>query len=109
MSASGSRCPRQVLYARWEAVLAIPGPPPLGRGMCPPGGPEYAALVYHYARTLALAARAAGAAARGASAPAAQAVADADAELARLQARRPQAARLQTFPSRFSTVLWLVI
>lgn len=83
---------RQVLHARWEAVLAIPGPPPQGRGLCPPGGPQYAALVYHYARTLALAARAAGAAARGDSAPAAQAAADADAQLALLQARGRKAA-----------------
>ena len=41
----------QVLHARWEAVLAVPGPPTQGRGLCPPGGPEYAAVLYHYART----------------------------------------------------------
>lgn len=95
----------QVLHARWEPLLAIQGPPPLGRGLCPPGGPEYAAVVYHYARTLALAARAAGAASRVGGAPAAQAVVDADAQLAPLQARGPKAACVHGCVSRCDTAL----
>lgn len=80
---------RQVMHARWEPLLAIPSSPELGRGLCPAGGPQYAAAVFHYARTLALAAKAAGAQARGDSAGAAKLTADADLELALLQARRP--------------------
>ena len=81
---------RQVMHARWEPILAIPSSPELGRGLCPAGGPQYAAVVFHYARTLALAAKAAGAQARGDGAGAAKLTADADLELALLQARRPQ-------------------
>lgn len=77
------------MHARWEPILAIPSSPELGRGLCPAGGPQYAAAVFHYARTLALAAKAAGAQARGDGAGAAKLTADADLELALLQARRP--------------------
>ena len=41
------------------------GPPPGARALCPDGGYDYALTVYHYARTLALAAKAAGIAASG--------------------------------------------
>jgi hypothetical protein len=41
------------------------GPPPGARGLCPDGGYGYAVTVYHYARTLAIAAKAAGIAASG--------------------------------------------
>ena len=41
------------------------GPPPGARALCPDGGYDYAVTVYHYARTLALAAKAAGIAASG--------------------------------------------
>lgn len=37
------------------------GPPIRARGLCPEGGFEYSTAVYHYARTLALAAKAEGA------------------------------------------------
>jgi len=82
----------QVMHARWGALLAMRAPPPTARGLCARGGPEYAALVFRYARTLVLAARAAGAAARGGGAAAARLAADADAELVLLQARPPRAA-----------------
>ncbi len=80
------------MHARWGALLAMRAPPPTARGLCARGGPEYAALVFRYARTLVLAARAAGAAARGGGAAAARLAADADAELALLQARPSRAA-----------------
>lgn len=41
------------------------GPPPSARALCPDGGYDYAVTVYHYARALALAAKAAGIAASG--------------------------------------------
>ena len=41
------------------------GPPKGARALCPGGGFEYAVAVYHYARTLALAAKAVGERAAG--------------------------------------------
>lgn len=48
---------------KWSEILSLPGtgPPPGARGLCPEGGYEYSVAVYHYARTLALAAKAEGA------------------------------------------------
>ena len=55
------------LQGKWEAIMGLRGrgPPKGARGMCPGGGFEYSVAVYHYARTLALSARAAGLAAAG--------------------------------------------
>lgn len=55
------------LQGKWDAIMELPGrgPPPGARALCPGGGYEYAVTVYHYARTLALAAKAAGVAAAG--------------------------------------------
>lgn len=55
----------QVMFAKWDDVLAIREVPETARGMCPFGGLAYATAVYHYARALALAAKAEGAAQRG--------------------------------------------
>jgi hypothetical protein len=48
---------------KWNEILSMPGTgPPIGaRGLCPEGGFEYSTAVYHYVRTLALAAKAEGA------------------------------------------------
>lgn len=48
---------------KWNEILSLPGtgPPAGARGLCPTGGYEYSTAVYHYARTLALAAKAEGA------------------------------------------------
>jgi hypothetical protein len=56
-------CPQ----GKWVEILDLPagGPPKNARGLCPEGGLEYAAAVFHYARTLALAAQADGAKAGG--------------------------------------------
>jgi len=39
------------MHARWSALLAMRPPPPTARGLCARGGPEYAALMFRYART----------------------------------------------------------
>ena len=56
----------QVMFAKWDDILAIREVPESARGQCPFGGLPYATAVYHYARALALAAKAEGAAQRGA-------------------------------------------
>ena len=55
------------MQGKWGAILDQPGrgPPRGARGLCPAGGFEYATVVFHYGRTLALAAKAEGAAAAG--------------------------------------------
>ncbi|EIE23263.1 hypothetical protein COCSUDRAFT_47568 [Coccomyxa subellipsoidea C-169] len=52
-----------VIQGKWNEILNLPGtgPPAGARGLCPTGGYEYSTAVYHYARTLALAAKAEGA------------------------------------------------
>ena len=52
---------------KWDAIMDLPGqgPPKGARALCPGGGYEYALAVYHYARTLALAAKAVGERAAG--------------------------------------------
>lgn len=47
----------QSVHGLWEDILAMPFPGHAARGPCPDGGYEYAVVVYHYTRTLALAAR----------------------------------------------------
>ena len=47
----------QSVYALWDAVLLSPPPPPEARGPCPAQGYQYGVAVYHYTRSLALAAR----------------------------------------------------
>ena len=54
------------MFAKWDDILAIREVPETARGQCPSGGLPYAMAVYHYARTLALAAKAEGAAQRSA-------------------------------------------
>ena len=56
----------QVMFAKWDDILAIREVPETARGNCPFGGLPYATAVYHYARALALAAKAEGAAQCGA-------------------------------------------
>ena len=53
------------MFAKWDDILAIREVPETARGQCPSGGLPYATAVYHYARALALAAKAEGAAQRG--------------------------------------------
>ncbi|KAK9824022.1 hypothetical protein WJX72_007032 [[Myrmecia] bisecta] len=48
-----------IMYAQWEDILAIKAVPHEARALCMAGGYEYALVVFHYARTLALAAKAA--------------------------------------------------
>lgn len=55
----------QVIFGKWDDLLAIEGVPETARGQCPMGGIHYARAIFHYARCLALAAKSAGAAARG--------------------------------------------
>lgn len=47
----------QSAHAMWDDILAMPFPEATARGPCPGGGYDYAVAVYHYTRTLALAAR----------------------------------------------------
>ncbi|BDA50251.1 hypothetical protein COCOBI_15-3800 [Coccomyxa sp. Obi] len=56
-----------VIQGKWHEILSLPGtgPPAGARGLCPEGGNQYAVAVYHYARCLALAAKAEGARAAG--------------------------------------------
>lgn len=60
-------CPWFAAQGKWAEISDLPGtgPPPGARGLCPQGGFEYATAVFHYARALALAAKAEGAAATG--------------------------------------------
>ena len=58
-------CAMQVMFAKWDDILAIREVPETARGQCPHGGLPYAITVYHYARTLALAAKAEGALQKG--------------------------------------------
>ena len=58
----------QVMFGKWEDILAIREVPETARGQCPFGGKPYATAIYHYARTLALAAKADGALQRGSKA-----------------------------------------
>lgn len=51
----------QSVYALWDGILESPAPPATARGPCPAQGYEYAVAVYHYTRSLALAARCAAA------------------------------------------------
>ncbi len=60
-----SACATQVIFGKWDDVLAIKAVPETARGQCPMGGIHYAHVNFHYARCLALAAKSAGAAARG--------------------------------------------
>ena len=53
------------MFAKWDDILAIREVPETARGQCPHGGLPYATTIYHYARTLALAARSEGAGQRG--------------------------------------------
>jgi hypothetical protein len=78
----------QVMFAKWDDILAIEVVPDVARGQCPLGGQEYAAAVFRYARTMALAAKAAAAAARGFEEEAARLAQLADAELTLLKVRR---------------------
>ena len=52
---------------KWHEILSMPGtgPPAGARGLCPEGGYQYSVAVYHYARCLALAAKAEGARSAG--------------------------------------------
>lgn len=50
-------------YGEWPRLLAMPPPPKDARGVTSLGGRQFAAVVYHAGRTLALAARAQAAAA----------------------------------------------
>ena len=61
------RCSCIGLQGKWGEILDLPGrgPPADARALCPDGGFEYATAIFHYARTLALAAKAEGAAAIG--------------------------------------------
>lgn len=45
-------------YGVWEEVLSQPPPPKDARGVTAYGGPQYASVVYHASRLLALAAKA---------------------------------------------------
>lgn len=74
-------------HAMWDEVLAIAAPPSNARGNCPDGGYAYSVVVYHYARTLALAARCR-------PAPDSDACRHADRELGLLQASCTAAWRL---------------
>lgn len=47
----------QSVYGLWDTILQSPVPPLDARGPCPAQGYEYAVAVYHYTRTLALAAQ----------------------------------------------------
>jgi hypothetical protein len=60
-------CVLSWLQGKWGEILDLPGrgPPADARALCPDGGFEYATVIFHYARTLALAAKADGAAAAG--------------------------------------------
>ena len=53
------------MFAKWDDILAIREVPETARGQCPHGGLPYATAIYHYARTLALAAKAEGALQKG--------------------------------------------
>ncbi len=53
------------MFAKWDDILAIREVPETARGQCPFGGLPYATAIYHYARTLALAAKADGAQQKG--------------------------------------------
>ena len=80
----------QVMFGKWDDVLAIKEAPGTARGQCPLAGPPYAVAILHYARTLALAARAERAGQGGGAAGAAERerqLALARAELALLQVR----------------------
>lgn len=55
----------QVIFGKWDDILAIEAVPETARGQCPMGGIHYARAIFHYARCLALAAKSAGAATRG--------------------------------------------
>ncbi|CAL8468137.1 g7676 [Coccomyxa elongata] len=55
----------KVIFGKWDDILAIQAVPENARGQCPMGGIHYVRAIVHYARCLALAAKAAGAAARG--------------------------------------------
>jgi hypothetical protein len=58
-SAAGCNCGCR--YGAWDKLLALPPPPKDARGVTALGGPQYAAVLYHAGRSLALAARAAAA------------------------------------------------
>ena len=53
------------MFAKWDDILPIREVPDTARGQCPFGGLAYAKAIYHYARTLALAAKADGAQQKG--------------------------------------------
>ena len=53
------------MFARWDDILGIREVPETARGQCPGGGLPYAITIYHYARTLALAAKTEGALQKG--------------------------------------------
>lgn len=55
----------QVMFAKWDDVLAIREVPETARGQCPAGGLPYATAMFHYARTLALSAKAEGSLQKG--------------------------------------------
>lgn len=73
------------MFAKWDDILTIETVPDVARGQCPLGGQGYAAAIFHYARTLALAAKAAGAAAQGFDEERARLLTLAEAELALLK------------------------
>ena len=80
----------QVMFGKWDDALAIKEAPDTARGQCPLAGPPYAVAILHYARTLALAAKANRAGQEGGAAGAAERerqLALACAELALLQVR----------------------
>lgn len=68
----------QSVHALWDDILAMPFPGSTARGPCPDGGYQYAVVVYHYTRTLALSARCR-------AAPSSQACSQAEHELQLLQ------------------------
>ncbi len=79
----------------------MPGtaPPPGARGLCPEGGYQYAVAVYHYARCLALAAKAEGVSAAGDLAAAVSAYAGgAVADFVKL--------RVRAYNLRFCKLVW---
>ena len=77
----------QVMFAKWDDILAIREVPETARGQCPFGGLPYATAVYHYARALALAAKGEGAAQRGAKGEAQRLKGLAETSLALLRVR----------------------
>ena len=89
----------QVMFAKWDDILAIREVPETARGQCPFGGLPYATAMYHYARALALAAKAEGAAQRGAKGEAQRLKGLAETSLALLRVRLCSRAR----PSHWCT------